>query len=197
MKALLLSVAILLGLSAQAVAGSTKQEVLLRNPATGEVLLTMTVGVSSGPGGKPGVVLSPRGQDFVTRFVGAIKAKDVAQLKSFVHSKSLACHDENTKGYFDYLYAHNVNVAFADDNELSIEEIGKDDELPFAGSYTYAVRPSHRLNLTYGKEKDQNGGTWSRTATYEIVGDGDDWAYVPPCPTRIGLAQLRAFGLTK
>ena len=58
--------------------------------------------------------------------------------------------------------------------ESVIEEIAKDDELPFAGSYTYAVRPSHRLNPTYGKEKDRSGGAWSRTAAYEIAGDGDD-----------------------
>ncbi len=195
MKALLLSVAILLGPSAQAVAGSTEQEAVLRDPNTGEVLLKFTVGISAGA--KPSVILTPSGQDFVARFVAAIKTKDVAKLKSMEHAQSLACHDENTKGYFDYLYAQNVNVTFADDDELSIGEIGKDDELRFAGSYTYAVRPSHRLNLTYGKEKDQNGGTWSRTATYEIVGDGDDWAYVPPCPNDKGLAQLRRFGLIK
>ena len=195
MKALLMSVAILLGLSAQTVAGSTEQEAVLRDPNTGEVLLKFTVGISAGA--KPSVILSPSGQDFVARFVAAIKTKDVAKLKRMEHAQSLACHDENTKGYFDYLYAQNVNVTFADDNELTIEEIGKDDELPFSGSYTYAVRPSHLLILTYGKETVQSGGTLSRKAIYEIVGDGDDWAYVPPCADDKGLAQLRRYGLIK
>ena len=116
-------------------------------------------------------------------------------MKSMEHPASLRCHDAATEGYFDYLYTQNLAVTFADDNALSVEAVGADDALPFVGSYVYGVRPSHRLHLTFGKESDASGGTWSRTASYEIVGEAAGWAYVAPCPTEAGLAQLRTYGI--
>ena len=172
---------------------------MLRDPETGAVLMKITVGVTVGASDKPSVVLDPSGQDFVARFVAAIKNQDRATLESLEHPASLRCHGEDTKGYFDYLYGQYLAVTFAEDNELSIEAVGAEDELPFAGSYVYGVRPSHRLHLTYGKESDASGGTWSRTASYDIVGEAAGWAHVAPCPTEAGpgsTADLRHHRIT-
>ena len=184
-------------LALSAPAQSVEQKAELRDPETGEILLTFTVRIKVGSSDQPSVILSQSGQEFVARFVAAIKDKDMAELETLEHAESLGCHNEDTKSYFDFLYTQIVNVTFAEDNELSIEQIGEDDELPFAGygTYTYLPRPSHRLLLIHDKKTNAYGGTSHRTAQHEIVEEGDDWAYVPPCPNEKGLAQLRSFGI--
>jgi len=195
MRGFIMVPVVVIVLASQAFAQSAEQETVLRDPETGAVLMKITVGITAGSSDKPGVALNPSGQDFVARFVAAVKNQDRAALEGMEHPESRRCHSSETEGYFNFLYTQNLAVTFANDNELRIDEIGTDDELPFAGSYVYAPRPSHTLNLTYGRESDSSGGTWSRTARYEIVDGGGAWAFVAPCPTEAGLAQLRANGI--
>ena len=93
-------------------------------------------------------------KNFVTQYVAATNAKDIARLRSFLYPKSLACIMPENKDYYDAMASH----------------IGE----PIPPNYKFSVMPVNEGNL---KALESMGQRWTVKPMQELHIDyqqGDD-----------------------
>jgi hypothetical protein len=133
------------------------------------------------PGG-PGL------QTFVQQYVAAIRAHDVAAITRLTHPASLACIDDATREFFDFVLAREVTNA----RTAAGYRIVRVAPVPPGAShgvppdlFRYPVPATHEFQVELGTDAA------STTVIRQIAQLDGAWYTVLPCPTTEGLERFR------
>jgi hypothetical protein len=117
---------------------------------------------------------------FVDPWVSAVRAKDLAKVKSLFHPKVLACINEQTRDYFDDSFAHIVRDSVAGSYKITKLEPLKGPLPAFlpADSFALPVQPTYEVQVQSGDL------VW---ALFLAESNGS-WYDVGYCPNEKGMA---------
>ncbi len=129
--------------------------------------------------GVPGDVKS-----FVTQFVAATNANDIARLRSFLYPKSLACITPKNRDYYDAMAGYGEpippNYKFSmmpvnEGNLKALESMGQ----------RWTVKPAQELHIDYQRGNDVGG------YVVYLIHENGRWFYDLPCATDAAIKQYR------
>jgi hypothetical protein len=123
---------------------------------------------------------------FTKNYIAALRSKDPAQVKAFLHPKVRACINDRTKEYFDFLLAHEAELNVNGNYKVTGVETHTGPAplfgMPDDGFY-YPVQPTHEVQIQF----DQGNTVLIRL----LAEDRGSWYEVFPCPTDKGMAFMR------
>lgn len=131
---------------------------------------------------------NPAQQQLVQSYVTAVRAHDPARVLALFHPKVLACRNDSTRDYFDYLASQNLRQVPPAQYKISITPLpasGPAAILP-ATMFKYPVQPTHQLQLDWN-----NSPTSSVTVMRNIAAQDGRWFMVEACPSAEGMKTFR------
>lgn len=124
-------------------------------------------------------------KSFVTQFVAAANAKDIARMRSFLYPKSLACITPGNKDYYDAMASQTgdpipPNYKFSvipvnEGNLKALESMGQ----------RWTVKPAQELHIDYQQGNDVGG------SVVYLIHENGRWFYDLPCATDDAIKQYR------
>lgn len=139
--------------------------------------------------------LDSLGQNFMDRLMTAIKKGDRGTMESLVHPKFQSCRTPETVAYYEFLFGRIMAINFNANPTVRVFEIAEEGALPYAGKFSYPVRPTHQVDIETKLPSKDPKVSVSQSETMELINQNGAWFYAPPCPEEAGLKELRAFGL--
>ena len=127
---------------------------------------------------------TPAQQQLVQSYVAAVRSHDPARVLALFHPKVLACRNDSTRDYFDYLATQNLHLAPSAKYKTFITSLpasGPAAILP-ATMFKYPVQATHQLQLDW-----ENSPTSSVTVLRNIVAQDGRWFIVEACPSAEGM----------
>jgi hypothetical protein len=118
---------------------------------------------------------------FVRRFVAAVNAASPAQRRTLQHPKDAACA---ATSFIEEITNRQRKNPVPARYEWRISKVAP-GPLPFEGIVTYAVRPTHQLQIDYRPTPYH-----SVTVVVRLVRAASGWHEVFGCPTRATLAKM-------
>lgn len=124
-------------------------------------------------------------KNFVTQYVAATNAKDIARLRLFLYPKSLACITPENKDYYDVMTTqmgepippnYKFSVTAANEGNLkAIESMGQ----------RWMVKPVQELHIDYQQGNDVGG------YVVYLIQENGRWFYDLPCATDATIKHYR------
>jgi hypothetical protein len=121
------------------------------------------------------------------RFVAAVNAGDAIAQVDLLHPATRACLTEETRDFFDEVLARERAHPIPPRYRVAVTPVDPGAPLLMEGAFTYAVRPSHQLQLDW-----DTGAQASRGVVRYLARDGEAWRIVIGCPTAETLRRGRA-----
>lgn len=127
---------------------------------------------------------------FVPGYVAALRSKDIARIRTFLHPQVRACMNENTAQFFDFL-----SRSEADDDvqgDYRVTQIAPvNGPAPLLGlppeGFAYPIPPAYEVHVEF------SGG---KLEVIRFVAEsGGSWFEVYPCPNEKGVAFTRAYAV--
>lgn len=185
----------------QAKAFSQKADMVLAKlrakAAKGEAADAMAVTITGNEPPPKNTAPAPAIRDLVSRYVKAVNAKDLAQLKQLIKPEYEACaNDENKAAYDAYLadgFAFKVTPGYT----LVLGRLNPASPLPFLDQVTYPVKPGYyvKIDLNEPPVRADDGTVELGTSVIQyMAGKDDDWSLVFGCPISGGLEKMRPAG---
>jgi hypothetical protein len=124
-------------------------------------------------------------KNFVTQYVAATNAKDIARLRSFLYPKSLACINPGNKDYYDAMAAHTVEPIPLD-YKFSVMPVNEGNlkALESMGQ-RWTVKPPQELHIDYQQGNDVGG------YVVYLIQENGRWFYDLPCATDAAIKEYR------
>src|SRR5262245_34039661 len=156
--------------------------------ALGALALTVSIGqgraqptAASGPG-------DAAQQKFARDYMAAVIARDVSALKRVIHPASLACIDDTTRDFFDFVLGRELRERPI--STYRVTRIGPLEKFPLLpGSpeqFRFPVPPTHEVQIDFDR-----GPGRSTTLIRAIAFADGAWFEVLVCPTAEGMRTFR------
>ncbi len=144
------------------------------------LFLICSAGAQSGQG-VPGDV-----RNFVTQFVAATNARDVARQWSLLYPKSLACITAENKDYYDAMASH-IEEPIPQNYKFSVMAVNEGNlkALESMGQ-NWLVKPTQELHIDYQQGDDVVG------YVVYLIHENGRWFYDYPCATDAAISDYRA-----
>jgi ribosomal protein L7/L12 len=138
----------------------------------------------------PVLALAPNEQSFVQSYIAAINGKDILKHKMLVAPESLACINDETKVFFDEVFA-NAQRNIIPENAITTIEEGVPAAMGLLPSdlFTIPVKPTHQLTIDYRISTPTK--VTSVTSYIMLAKRGDQFYEVIACPTKEGAAKIK------
>ena len=136
-------------------------------------------------------------QAFAKAFMVAIRSHDPARVRALEHPASLACVNDQTRAYFEWGVANELNTGARTTGPYRVTRFGPADGqgvlgfLP-PGAFAYPVKPTHEIQID-----TQSGENQQIMLVRELAKANGTWFLVDPCPNAEGLkffAEQKALG---
>lgn len=131
---------------------------------------------------------NPAQQQLVQSYVAAVRSHDPARVLALFHPKVLACRNDSTHDYFDYLASQNLRQVPLGKYTSSVSPLpasGPPAILP-ATMFKYPVQPTYQMQLDWN-----NSPTRSVTVMRNIAAQDGRWFMVEACPSAEGMKFFR------
>jgi len=124
-------------------------------------------------------------KNFVTQYVAATNAKDIARLWSFLYPKSLACIMPENKDYYDAMASH-IGEPIPPNYKFSVMPVNEGNlkALESMGQ-RWTVKPAQELHIDYQQGDDVGG------YVVYLIHENGRWFYDLPCATDAAIKQYR------
>ncbi len=125
---------------------------------------------------------------FVPSYIDALRSKDPARIRAFLHPQVLACLNDKTREYFDYLARSEANDEVS--GEYQVTRIGLlNGPAPMLGlpedGFRYPFQPVYEVHIEF-----QSG----RLELIRFLGESrGEWFEVYPCPNEKGIALVHEY----
>lgn len=125
-------------------------------------------------------------KNFVTQFVAATNAKDVARVRSFLYPKSLACITPENKDYYDAMASHTGDDPIPPDYKYSVMPVNEGNlkALESLGQ-RWTLRPGQELHIDYQQGDDVGG------YVVYLIQENGRWYYDFPCAPEAAIKDYR------
>jgi len=124
-------------------------------------------------------------KNFVTQFVAAKNAKDIARQRLFLYPKSLACVTPENKDYYDAMASH-IGDPIPPNYKFSVMPVNEGNlkALESMGQ-RWTVKPSQELHIDYQQGDDVGG------YVVYLIHENGRWFYDYPCATDAAIKEYR------
>ena len=113
---------------------------------------------------------------FVERYIGIINSKEKESFEKIIHYSCLNWLKEHPD-FFEEILKTKFRHTIPEGYSISIKDIPDSDPLPFESSFTYPIRPTHLIMLTY-KKKESN----SASIMIQAIEQNGEYFEIMPCP---------------
>jgi hypothetical protein len=125
---------------------------------------------------------------FVPGYVSALRSKDIARIRTFLHPQVRACMNENTAQFFDFLSRSEADDDVQGDYRVT-HIVPVNGPAPLLGlppdGFAYPIQPAYEVHVEF------RGG---KLEVVRFVAEaGGAWFEVYPCPNEKGVAFTRAY----
>jgi hypothetical protein len=124
-------------------------------------------------------------KDFVSQYVAAFNAKDMARLNTLLHPKSLACITPESKEYYDEAMAVHLRDAIPANYTYTVSPVNDKNIKSMESMWHFPVPPAQQLQIEYQQEED------SGTLIVYLVQENGRWLQDDPCATEQTLKEFR------
>jgi hypothetical protein len=119
---------------------------------------------------------------FIQPWMNAMRSPDSASVRRFLHPQVLACLNDQTREYFDYVAAQEISRKVSGAYQvLKVAPMqGPPPAFLPADSFTYPVQPTYEVQVDSG----------DTTFVRYLAPAGGSWYEVYPCPNQKGMAFM-------
>ena len=121
---------------------------------------------------------------FVTPWLAAVRSGDEAKVRRLFHPKVLACSNDETREYFQSLFAAELKYRLRTEYRITkIEPLQGQEALNLLppDGFSYPVQPTYEVDIDFGRT----------TVIRYLAESHGSWYEVQPCPNQKGMAYLR------
>jgi hypothetical protein len=136
----------------------------------------------------PKVAAASAEEALTEAFISAVNTDDKLKLQALLHSQCRAHITAENQGFFDVAFDRDLALAVPAEYEWGFVRV-PEGPLLFANAFTFPVRPTHQLQITFGDDPEK-----PERITHYVARDGERWALVIPYPTDETLAKMREAG---
>lgn len=127
-------------------------------------------------------------ESLASRFVAALRSKDISRRLAILHSRSRACISPETQPYFDWIFSRQLRLVVPAEYKVLVTSIGPTPStIPTDGQSDFPIRPTHRIQIDFAANPSH-----STSVIIFAAQEGSQWREVLPCPLADVQARARA-----
>jgi hypothetical protein len=157
------------------------------DPRTLAVLGMALALVASGSAGSATAPSGDSDRRFVSDLVQAFNSKSIEKRIALLHSKSLPCVRADGDSIYRDMFERQARRHVPSNYRSTITPVASGAAPPFGDLFTYPVRPTHVLELTF-----DTGPSSSTTIVIQLAREGGGWREVIGCAKPGTVAVMRS-----